>query len=163
MRRLSALTAVLAATIALALGLAACGGSDDGGSDDLAGFCKSYVAFNDTGDKFDEIDDNDVDAGKEALDDSVSALDDLADNAPEEISDEINETRDWFQGASDAIADADTISEVEDAGTKYSKDNPQPVGAFSTIDSFAAENCDGSEPAEGDSGTGTDTTSTDAG
>ena len=161
MRARLSIVAILA--LISAFGLAACGSSDDGGSDDLAGFCESYVAFNDTGDKFDEIDQDDVDAGKAALSDSVDALDDLSDNAPDEIADEVNETRDWFQGASDAIADADTISDVEDAGTKYSKDNPQPTDAFSAIDAFAAKNCDGDQPAEGDSGTGTDTTSTDAG
>jgi hypothetical protein len=139
LRFLVPLAAVLVVAI---LALASCGGG--GGSDASAStFCPSYAAFQKAGSAFDNITSDDVQAGKDAIASATTKLDQLADDSPSEVKGDVEDVRDWFQGASDAIADADTTADVQTAGQKYTKDNPQREDAYSAVDKYASDNCDG--------------------
>lgn len=131
-------------------GLTACGGGDD--EPTLADFCPSYVALQDKTDALNEASDAELAERKDALNGFVTALEDLAGNSPEEVKADVEESADWASGAEDAIADTESISDLEEAGQQYTEDNPQPEKASQEADDFARENCDGDQPAEGSEG-----------
>ena len=105
----------LGSSIVLCVALAACGGDDDddagGGGGGGADFCEQVRGFDE---EFAEAEATDEEA--------IDALRELADNAPDEISDDINDLLDLFDRIQEAGDDPEEIAELteEAAGLEES-------------------------------------------
>lgn len=148
----------LLAVLACSLGLAACGGGGSGDGPSVAGFCKTYLTVQDKTNALSDATGASLEERKTALAAFAQSLQDLADDSPEEVQSDVQETADWATGAEEAVADEGSVKDFEKAGTAYGKANPQPQEASQRADTFQNKNCGG-----GDTGSGTDSTdSTDS-
>lgn len=139
------LASLLLAALAAAFALSACGGGgDDGTSDEpsIAGFCKSYLVVNERTDALGKAADGTLEQRREALGEFAEALQDLAEDSPDEIQSVVQESADWATSAEDAVSDADSIGEFKKAGAAYGKENPQPSDAGQKADTFEFDNCE---------------------
>ena len=129
---------VVAVMVAGAFALAACG--DDGGGS-VEAFCESVqeVADNDQ-DPFETDSREDFVAELEKQRDAVNAV---ADNAPDEISDDAQTGAEWFAEVSDALAAVDPTDQaaLEEASAPFDEDDPEVEAAGESVNEFALTEC----------------------
>ena len=110
-----------------------------GGS--VEAFCESVqeVADNDQ-DPFETDSREDFVAELEKQRDAVNAV---ADNAPDEISDDAQTAAEWFVEVSDALAAVDPTDEaaLEEAAVPFEEDDPEVVAAGERVGEFALAEC----------------------
>lgn len=105
--------------VALTLAGAACG-DDGGGEGDLEAYCERVK-------EFDDAEEDDFPSEDE--------LDDLRDDAPEEIRDDIDRLIDFFNDNRDTLEEGD-FSAFEEA-----EDDEELAEAFENVERFEDENC----------------------
>lgn len=132
MRRLGSLVVVL-----MLAALAACGGG--GGDSDTEAFCDDAQDFSDD---FENLDPSDA----EGLESATDRLEDLADNAPEEIEDDVETLSEAFGGFARAFADADEgdpVAQLEAVQRLFEEHSGEEIDeAVSNLQDFAQEECD---------------------
>lgn len=144
----------LVTVVACSLALAACGGGGNGDGPTVAAFCDTYLTVQDKTNALSDATGASLEERKTALAEFAQSLQNLADDSPEEVKSDVQETADWATGAEEAVSDAGSIADFEKAGTTYGEDNPQPQEASQRADDFQNEKCGG-----GDTSSGTDSTS----
>lgn len=143
MRSMMKSTGLATAAFALALTGAACG--DDGG-EDVAGFCKEYRSFEDESEQLFEgalaaSDDAGLEEAKQAFDDASSGLADLADEAPDDIKDDVETIASAFDEANDQIQGAESVEDLQsmEGGAIESEETD---AAGTRVEDWAEDNCD---------------------
>lgn len=140
---------LLAVSAAMALGSVGCG-DDDGG--DTAAFCEEYRSFEQEGeDLFAGIlstaEGGGIDELKQAFDDATEQFQQLAEEAPDEISDDVETVVDVFVQANEQIQEAESQEDLEslDQGGLDSEEADQ---AADRLDEWTQDNCDSGSDAE---------------
>ena len=129
---------VVALTVAGAFALAACG--DDGGGS-VEAFCESaQEAADNTQDPFETDSREDFVAELEKQRDAVNAL---ADNAPDEISDDAQTFAEYFAEVSDALAAVDPTDQaaLDEVAVPFEEDDPEVEAAAESVGEFALTEC----------------------
>jgi hypothetical protein len=126
----------IAVIVVGALVLAACG-SSGGGS--VEAFCESAQKFVDLEDPFG----GDPAAFADGIDKQKDAMNTMIDDAPSEISDDIEIAVESFMPVLDALADVDPTDEdaVSEAFAPLDETNPDVEAAADRVDEFALAEC----------------------
>lgn len=116
-------------------------GGDGGGDADA--FC---AAFADIDRLLETIDDEDLGSVRQGARDAVAAVEDLAEQAPEELRDDLELLADGFERIADEADAAGSVEEFESAAEGIF-DDPQYEAAGQAVGAWADENCevDGAE------------------
>lgn len=125
------------AVVALgALGLAACGGGDDGAS--TSDWCDLARDVDQLDSTFDVEDPADL---KDAFSEAEELLDDAADQAPGEIEDDVRTLRDAFSDLVDALEDVDVTDFEVVTEALESIDSEEVEAASDRVQQFTEEEC----------------------
>jgi hypothetical protein len=134
--RFSLMGSVLATGV---LALAGCGGDDE---DDIQAFCdkvKEAETAALTAEAGDSLEDQ-----KETTQAAVEIFEEIADVAPEEISDDIETSRQFVVDFNDAIQDAENEEDLAAVAQKFIESGTEYEEAGKRLEEYANENCEDS-------------------
>lgn len=131
--------AVLAGAAALVL--AGCGGGGD--DDDVQAFC----------DRADEaqalgaglaapLQSGDLGSAKQAIDEAAAKLDDVAGEAPDEISDDFDVVSEYVNTLNDSIQDAKSPEDLLQLSEDVQANADEVTEAGNNVEAYISENCD---------------------
>lgn len=111
---------------------------DEGGepNDDAAEFC---ATFDDINSFFETAPNETLEDVRTGAVEFSALLATAAEQAPEELKDDIQEVADYFIAIEEATADATTLEEYQELGEAVSPGNSQAAG--NAVDAYAQENC----------------------
>lgn len=128
----------LAGTAVLAL--AGCGG-DDGG--DVQAFCdQAQEALAVGANLAAPLASGDVEAAKEAINAASGQLQEAADLAPDEISDDFDVVSGYESKLNESLQDAQSPEEIDGVSKELKKDAQGVTEAGNNVEAYISENCD---------------------
>lgn len=123
------------------LALAGCGG-DDGG-DDLTAFCDQARAVEESGQALGNLQGGNIDAAKEAFEQTADDVQAAADAAPEEIQSDMQTVADFVDDLNSQLADAQSPEDlIALAGELQSEAAQEFQEAGENVRDYLAENCE---------------------
>jgi hypothetical protein len=144
---------VVVGAAAMTAVLSGCG--DDGG-DDVAGFCEKNEEFENESEQLFEgalsaTDDAGLEDAKQAFADANDLLAELADEAPDDIKDDVETVASAFDEANEEIQGAESVEDLQglDGGAI---DSEETDAAADRVETWTQDNCDSG------GGSGSDTT-----
>ena len=133
---------------AAALALAGCGGDDEA---DITAFCDKVEEIRTAGDPFAGVAGDDVEGAKEALGEARELFGEVADVAPDEIRDDAEQARGFFDEFVDQAQDAETPEEFLATASEFEGEAQDFEETSARLEEFTNENCGeapGDAPAE---------------
>jgi hypothetical protein len=121
---------------ALALGFVACGGDDDADA-----FCDKASEVETAGNSLQDLGTQDIDAAKSALDDANAKVQEAADVAPDEISDDVNTVASFIDELSNQIAGANSPEDLLQLAQTLQGDVQELQQASDNVDQYIADSC----------------------
>ena len=129
--------AVLAGAAALVL--AGCGGGDD----DVQAFCDQADEAQALGaDLAAPLQSGDLDSAKQAIDEAAAKLDDVAGEAPDEISDDFDVVTEYVNTLNDSIQDAKSPEDLLQLSEDVQANADEVTEAGNNVETYISENCD---------------------
>jgi hypothetical protein len=121
---------------ALALGFVACGGDDEADA-----FCDKASEVETAGSSLQDLGSGDVDAAKSALEDANAKVQEAADVAPDEISDDVNTVATFIDDLSGQISEANSPQDLLQLSQTLQADVQELQQASDNVDAYIADNC----------------------
>lgn len=112
---------------------------------DAEGFC---ATFEDIGEQFGTIDDSDLDSLREGVRETAAQMDDLVEQAPDELRDDLELLAGAFQDIADEADAAESVEEFEAAAEPIFSE-PEYDAAGDRVSAWTDENCEGSGGEDG--------------
>ena len=132
-------TTIAALAGAAVLALAGCGG-DDG---DVEAFCDQADEAQALGaDLAAPLQGGDLDSAKQAIDEASAKLDEVADQAPDEISEDITTVTDYVNDLNDSIQDAKSPEDLLKLSQDLQANAEEVTEAGNNVETYITENCD---------------------
>jgi len=132
LRRLSL---ALAAAGTLALGLAACGG------DDNEEFCDKAAEVEQASTALQSIGGNDIEAAQDALDKANTQVQEVADSAPSEISDDVDTVAEFIDDLTAQVQEAKSPQDFLGLVSQLQGRIQDVQEASDNVDQYIADNC----------------------
>ena len=129
------LTLALAVSGMLILGLSACGG------DDTDAFCDQAAEVEEAGSALQSVGTDDIDGAKAALSDANEKVQEVADSAPSEISDDVNTVADFIDQLSGDLENVDNPQDFITLAQKLQGQVGDIQEASDNVDAYIADNC----------------------
>jgi hypothetical protein len=131
-------TTIAALAGAAVLALAGCGGDGD-----VEAFCDQADEAQALGaDLAAPLQAGDLDSAKQAIDDASAKLDEVADSAPDEISDDIETVTDYVNDLNDSIQDANSPQDLLQLSQDLQANAEEVTEAGTNVETYISENCD---------------------
>jgi hypothetical protein len=121
---------------ALALGFVACGGDDEADA-----FCDKATEVEDAGSALQGLNPSDLDSAKDALSDANAKVQEAADVAPDEISDDVNQVASFIDDLSGQIEGASSPQDLLDLAQDLQSEAAALQEASDNVDAYIADNC----------------------
>ena len=134
MRKLFLVLAAAGALV-LALGLAACGG------DDTDEFCDQAAEVESASTALQGLQGNDIQAAQDALADANAKVQDVADSAPSEISDDVDTVANFIDDLTTQVQDAKTPQDFLGLVSGLQGQVADVQEASDNVDQYIADNC----------------------
>ena len=130
-------------TIAVFAGAAVIALAGCGGDGDVEAFCDQADEAQALGaDLAAPLQGGDLDSAKQAIDDATAKLDEVADAAPDEISDDIATVNDYVNNLNDAVQDANSPEDLLQLTQDLQADAAEVTEAGNNVETYITENCD---------------------
>jgi hypothetical protein len=130
-------TTFAALALASVLAIAGCGGGDD-----VEAFCDQADEAQALGaDLAAPIQGGDIDSAKKAIADASAKLEDVADAAPDEISDDVGVVTDYVSSLNDALQDAKTPQDLLGVTQDLQENAQEVTEAGDNVETYITENC----------------------
>jgi hypothetical protein len=121
---------------ALGLGFVACGGDDEADA-----FCDKATEVEEAGSSLQGLGSQDLDATKDALADANAKVQEAAEVAPDEISDDVNQVASFIDELSGQIENANNPSDLLDLAASLQEQAADLQEASDNVDAYIADNC----------------------
>ena len=130
-------------TIAVFAGAAVIALAGCGGDGDVEAFCDQANEAQALGaDLAAPLQSGDLDSAKQAIDEATTKLDEVADAAPDEISDDIATVNDYVNNLNDAVQDANSPEDLLKLSQDLQADAAEVTEAGNNVETYISENCD---------------------